>query len=235
MRWRRAVLLLPLIAALSACVEGGTRGSGISTFVVGNVAIVQTAQRSGPPADAPTVLARVREFFQLDIESVARARSDIEGISVAIEGTNVHGRTDAQGDFTLEGDFEGFVSLVFTLPDGGGQAHIQLNVPAGGRLTLIDMHLDTARGVATAATQDVDFDGLITAVDCPGLTLTMVSAQHDPNDTDNYTVRLDNSTVTDSSGAAVACDDVQENTRAIVWGVVNPDGTFGDATVQLKD
>jgi hypothetical protein len=229
------VLLLPLIAALSACAEGGIRGSGISTFVVGNVAIVQTAMRSEPPADAPTLLARAREFLRPDIAAVARAGSDIEGISVAIEGTNIRGRTDAEGDFMLQGDFEGVVNLVFNVPNGGGQARIQLNVPAGGRLTLVDMHLDTAQGVATAATQDVDFDGLITAVDCPGQTLTMVSSQHQPNDTDDYTVRLDTSTVTDSNGAPVACEDINENERAIVWGVVNPDGTFGEATIQLKD
>jgi len=226
-------VVLPLIAALGACAEGGIRGSGISTAVVGNVAVVQTVALSPPRAQSPTLLAQLRDLFQP--EAVARARTEVEGISVAIEGTRVRGRTDGQGDFTLQGDFEGFVSLVFELPDGGGQAHMQLNVPAGGRLTLVDVHVDTVQSVATAKTQDVDFDGIITVVDCPGQTLTMVSAQHDPSDNDNYTVRLDTSTLSDSAGQPVPCEEVNEGARAIVNGVVNPDGTFGEATVQLKD
>ena len=39
MSWKRA-MLVPLLAVLGACAEGGIRGSGISTSVVGNVTSV---------------------------------------------------------------------------------------------------------------------------------------------------------------------------------------------------
>jgi hypothetical protein len=204
MNWRLAALL-PLIATLSACAEGGSRGSGIFTEVRGNVESVQ-------PVAAATGIA---------------------GIRVGVEGTGISGETDTSGDFSLRGGFEGMIHLVFQLPDAGGQAQIALNVPAGGQLTLNNVTVDAQQGAAVAETQAVDFDGIITGIDCQRLILTLVSTHQGPDDVDDYTLRLDTSVVRNAQGDPVACADIRNGEQAIVQGFVNPDGSFGDATVVL--
>lgn len=204
MRWRPAALL-PLILTLWACAEGGSRGSGISTAVLGNV------------------------------ESVQTAGTGVEGIRVTVEGTSARSVTNTSGTFSVGGSFEGQIHLVFQVPDGGGEAQIALNVPAGGRLTLNNVVIDTEQGEAVAETQDVDFDGTITGVDCTRLTLALVSTHHSPDDVDAYTVRLDTSSVRNAQGDIVACADIGVGEQATVQGVVNPDGTFGHATIGLAD
>ena len=231
MNWR-SVALLPILA-LWACAEGGTRGSGISTIVAGNVASVQTAAVPRPSRiESPGLLAELRDFFH--VEKAARARTEIEGIHVAIEGTDVQGQTDANGSFLLQGDFEGHVSVVFQPPEDGGPARLAIDVPAAGTLTLHNVRLDIGRGEAVAETQDVDFDGIITDIDCQGLTLTLVSAEDNPPDTDQYVLRLDTSSLRDAEGNTLTCGDLRGGDRAKVRGMVNPDGTFGNATVEVE-
>ena len=235
MNWRPAALL-SLILPLWACAEGGSRGSGIFTSVLGNVERVQTAACPRAPGSGTAgLLAEWRAFNPLRFESMAHAGTGIEGIRVAIEGTSARGETDADGNFSVQGDFEGMVRLVFQLPDGGGEAQIALDVPAGGRLTLNNVAVDAQRGEAVAETQDVAFDGTITGVYCQSLTLNLVSTHHGPDDVDPYTVRLDTSSVQNAQGDTVACGDIRDGEQAMVQGVVNPDGTFGHATVDLTE
>jgi len=203
MRWKPAASLL-LSLALSACAEGGGRGSGIFASVLGNVTAVQTA--------APT---------------------DVEGIRVRIAGTGAKDQTDATGNFGVTGAFEGVVNLVFQLPNAGGEGRMTLNVPAAGTLTLNNVRIDTQQEVAIAETQEVDFEGSITAIDCGALTLTMVSSHESPGEVDQYVLRLDTSVVRDPQGDPVSCEQLRAGEDATVQGLVNPDGTFGDATVQL--
>lgn len=234
MNWRQAALL-PFILALGACAsEGGSRGSGISSTVVGNVASVQTAAHPMPPSSGTRyALAEWRKLFQ--IQMVALAGDEIEGIQVIVEGTDIRGETDANGHFSVQGNFEGFIGLVFQLPDGGGQARIALNMPAAGTFTLDNVRVDAQTGVAYAETQDVAFEGIIAGIDCPGLTLTVVSIQHSTPDADRYTVRLDASSLRDATGNTVACADLRGSERVMVQGMANSDGSFGDATVELED
>jgi hypothetical protein len=222
MNWRLAALL-PLIAMLSACAEGGSRGSGIFTEVRGNVESVQAAA-------AP---ARLRASLHNGSENVVPAATEIGGIRVAVEGTGIRGETDTDGNFSLRGGFEGMIHVIFQLPDGGGQAQIALNVPAGGQLTLNNVTVDAQQGAAVAETQAVDFDGIITGIDCRSLILTLMSTHQGPDDVDEYTLRLDTSSVRDAQGDPVACADIGDGEQAAVQGFVNPDGTFGEATVVL--
>ena len=214
---RKPAALLSLFLALWGCAEGGSRGSGISTAVLGNVVQVQT--------DEPRAAA----------DAVAGAGTDLQGINVVIEGSGIHGQTDANGNFSLSGDFEGMINLVFELPDGHWRAHIALNVPAAGKLTLNNVVIDTQTEAASAETQAVDFDAIITAVNCPGLALAVVSAQHGPDDVDDYTLRLDTSSVRDAAGQPVPCADLRSGDRAWVQGYVDPDGTFGEAEITLEN
>ena len=75
MTWKPAALL-SLLALLCACAEGGTRGSGISTFVLGNV------------VSSPVVTGLEPD--------------DLGGIRVVVEGTGVAVRTAADGSFSLD-------------------------------------------------------------------------------------------------------------------------------------
>jgi hypothetical protein len=234
MNWKPAAML-PLILAIAACAsEGGSRGSGISTSVTGNVNMVQAA--ASPLRDtvaSPGALAAVRDL--MSVERRARARTVLEGIAVAVEGTAIRGQTDANGQFALQGNFDGRLSLLFQLPDAGGSARLAINVPAGGTLTLHNVRLDTAAQEAVAETQGVDFDGIIITIDCNGLSLTMVSAARPPGDTDQYTVRLDTSSLQDTHGNSLECADLRSGEQASVQGRVNPDdGSFGDAVVEVK-
>jgi hypothetical protein len=235
MTWRPAALL-PLILTIWACADGGSRGSGISAEVLGNVESVQTAAAfRAPEVGATGPLAELGALFPLPFEHIARAGTGVEGIRVTVEGTNARGETDANGNFSLQGNFESDIRLVFQLPDGGGNAQIAVNVPAGGQLTLNNVAIDTQQGDATAETQEVDFNGTITEVDCARLTLALVSTHHSPEDLDMYTVRLDTSSVRNAQGDTVACADIAVGEQATVQGVVNPDGSFGHATVDLAD
>ena len=204
MTWRPA-LLLPLILTLWACAEGGSRGSGISTLVTGNVSAVETAASPG----------------------------SLEGIRVTVAGTAAHDKTDSSGEFSVPGSYEGWIQLVFRVPGANGQAQIALNVPAGGTLTLENVALDTAQGTATAETQGVYFHGTITAVDCTAATLTLVSTHHAADDVDTYVLQLDTSTVISADGVPLTCEQIPNGAQGTIQGVVNPDGTFGDATMKL--
>ena len=203
MSWKRAMLLLPLLAVLCACVEGGIRGSGISTSVVGNVASVDPG---GP--------------------------GDLAGIRVTVAGSNRATTTDAAGGFSLVGPFDGLLSVRFA-PPGGGTAELPINVPAAGTLTLNNVAIDTARGTAVPESQDVDFDGLVVSTDCAAGTMIMGSAVHTAGDADHYVVDLKTSVLEDSQGHQVPCDAVQSGAAATLSGHVDPAGTFGEALIVL--
>jgi hypothetical protein len=196
--------VLPIVClALVGCAEGGSRGSGIATELAGNVARIDPL---GP---------------------------SLAGIRVSVEGTSVHGSTDAAGAFTMRGDFDGRNTVVFTLPRGGGTARLAINVPANGQLTLENVIVDASTGDARAEHQTVAFDGVVVGVDCPHQTVTFVSSHTSGADRDEYVLHLENSVLEDSDGTPVACTAVAPGTSASVVGAANTDGTFADATVVL--
>jgi hypothetical protein len=213
MNWKHA-LMLPLILALGSCaMEGGTRGSGISTAVQGNVAGIETAA----------------------FEQAAPGEPDIEGIQVAIEGTDAQDQTDADGRFALRGEFEGQLTLLFQLPQNDGSARLAINVPAGGTLTANNVYLDPQQGEATAEALAVDFQAVVTAANCDDRTLTLASLRHTSSDVDLYTLRLDTSSVHDTHGTLVPCEAFKGGEQLSIQGTVNTDGTFGHAVVEEQE
>jgi len=208
MTWRRAVLL-PMLVALWACADGGSRGSGISTDVFGNVVSVQPA--------------------------ASTAETDLAGIAVTIEGTSVAGQTDDAGAFKLRGEFDGMVTIVFSLPNDSGAARLDANVPAGGRLTLNNVDVDAQQGTAVAESADVDFAGIITAANCTAGSLIMTSSPTVGNDVDKYIIDLNTSSLQSAHGVVVPCSAVHPGQHASVQGMVNSDGSFGEATIVLAD
>jgi hypothetical protein len=199
--------LLPLICVLGACAsDGGGRGSGITTVVEGDVESVQTAALPG--------------------------RTATEGIHVTVEGTSAQGETDAAGRFSIRGDFDGPGTLLFQRPSDGITAEVSINVPAGGTLTISNVRIDNVHGVAIPESQSVDFTGTITATNCLAQTLTLASVG--TNDLDRYTLQLDTSSVQDIHGNILACADIRAGQRAMIHGMVNPDGSFGEAVVEVE-
>lgn len=218
---RLTAVLLALCLAVAGCAEGGSRGTGISAFVAGNVASVTTV---GRPARASATAAAGME-----------AATPVEGIQVMVEGTNVTTVTDADGTFSLRGGFEGVVTLVFQRPGIGLLAHLEINVPAGGILTLTNVHIDTTTETATVDLQEAQFDGIIISLDCAASTTEMRSVQESGSDADQYTVLLDTCVVRNSNGKRLTCADLSVGQRAIVHTEVSPDGTFGNGTIDVVD
>jgi hypothetical protein len=56
-----------------------------------------------------------------------------------------------------------------------------------------------------------------------------------PGDVDEYIGQLDTSSLQDSRGVPVPCSAVRQGQHASVQGMVNRDGTFGDATIVLRN
>lgn len=219
MKWQGLALLVLGLVTGSCAIDGGSSGTGISTTTAGNVATVIAA---ASPAAMP----------RGGMPSGGTAGTSLAGIRVTIAGTDVADETDAQGGFALRGDYDSIVTVRFERAADALRASLEVNVPAGGTLTLSDVVLDASRGSALPATQDVLFDGTITAIDCAAGELDLVSTQR-PDDGDVYVVRLAGSSITDQAGTPVACAALAPGQTATVDGSVLGDGSFGDATIVL--
>jgi hypothetical protein len=226
-RTRSALLCSCLLSAIAAC-DGGSRGSGITT-AQGNVESVQTALRGSAGGPARTALARLRSL--LAVAAPAYAQNALEGIRVSIEGTPLAAQTDADGVFTLRGNFEGVMVIRFQRDGDAASAAVTVNAPAGGTLTLNDVRLDERSGLASARSQGVLFEGLVADASCADAAVRLVSPHRSRTDTDVYTVRLDTSTLHDPQGAPVACESLVEGDRLRLDGTVNDDGSFGHADI----
>jgi hypothetical protein len=222
----RNAALFSLVLALAAC-DGGSRGSGITTEALGNVASVEVAlDRPLRPRSRLAWLTRL-----LATEGTAAAQNALEGIQVSIEGSSIADETDANGFFSLRGNFEGQVVIRFERMTDRASARMEVNVPAAGTLTLNDVTLDDRSGQATAQSTDVAFEGLLTSADCPAEILRLVSSQGSSVDTDVYVVRLDTSSLHQPNGTPVTCQDLTTGQTLQVAGTVNPDGTFGNCDI----
>ena len=229
-RFQGAALFSVVLVVVALC-DGGSRGSGVTT-VEGNVANVQTALRPSSPVTASTAIARLKAFIAP--EGTARAQAEIEGIQVSIDGTPLTTFTDSNGFFTLGGRFESDVIIRFQHMADGSPATIPVNVPAAGTLTLSDVTIDEHNGQATAQRQNVDFEALLVDADCSAGTLGVVSSHRSATDTDVYTVRLDSSSLHDSQGAEVSCEELRRGDTLRIRGIVHADGAFAEADIILE-
>jgi len=215
MKLQRLALLAVALLLGGCATDGGSSGTGITT-AEGNVASITTAVAAMASSSAARTLQ----------ESLA-------GIRVSIEGTDIADETDASGAFHVSGDYDSVVTLLFARAQDDLVARLQVNVPAGGTLGIKDVVLDASNGTAKPQSQSVVFDGTIVAIDCTAGELRLVSQQR-PNDGDQYVVLLAGSTIVDGMGAAVSCPSLEDGEDARVAGAVNPDGTFGHATIALE-
>jgi hypothetical protein len=231
MRYLRIALLLPFFLGLAGC-DGGARGSGITT-AEGTVESVQTALLAPSRARPLGGWATFRRW--LTFEGRAEAQVGVAGIRVFIEGTSIEDETDAEGAFSLRGNFEGDVTIRFELPTTGAAASIAINAPAGGVLTLDRVHIDTRNGQATPQNQLVQFDGIVTDIQCAASRLQLVSSQRSSTDTDVYDVNLEGSSIRDANGSPLPCEALRSGDHVQLQGTVNDDGSFGNARIVLQN
>lgn len=230
MTWRRLALFLAVVlgAGIGGC-DGGSSGTGITT-VQGNVANVDLpAGRFAGAADHPVSMRGTGD----GAAAASQNPGSLGGIRVSIEGTEISAETDSRGIFRVRGDYDSEVTILFSRAADDLMARLNVNVPAGGILTMTDVQIDAARGSVVPARQGVEFAGLISAVDCEAETLVLVSAQK-PDDGDQYIVLLTGSSIRTQSGEPVPCSALAGGDSVEARAVVNDDGTFGEAEIVVE-
>jgi hypothetical protein len=224
-------MALIALLMLQACgLGGGSRGSGITSIADGNVAAVLNASAS---ADRQWNLV---QFTQPrgSAFSAQDAAVPVSGIKVTVEPGGQQSTTDDAGSFLVFGNFESQLTLVFSRPVDGIRASTPIDIPAGGTLTLHDVTIDSTSGVATPTSEEVDFTGQMIQINCTAQDLVFVSIHRTAGDTDSYTVRLATSSIVDPDGNPVACTALSTGDIAHVHGIVNADGSFGNAIVTVE-
>src|SRR5262249_62088274 len=112
--------------------DGGPVGTGISSTsaISGNIVAVQTTGTVASDSTAPL----------------------LPPITVSIDGVpDARTMADSGGNFVLSGDFEGALTLRFTVPQY--QVTQPLDVPAGSAIVLQDIELQPEGVIAQAARQ----------------------------------------------------------------------------------
>jgi hypothetical protein len=212
MKWLRYLVLSMCIASLSCSSDGGPVGTGISSTsaISGNVVDVQTA----------TVTS-----------SSSNALSALPPIQVSIDGLpNATTVADSGGNFMLSGDFDGTLTVRFTVPQF--QVTQQLDVPAGSTVVLQDIELQPD-GVVVQAARQLDFFGTVDLVDCTDGTLLI----HDRRAGGmQFLVHLDDQTsFVDAAGEAQTCAAIRMGSPIAVEGSIAyaTDRTITALTVTL--
>jgi hypothetical protein len=206
-RFRRLTIFGLIFVYSCGAIDGGSRGTGITSILQGSVASVQTA--SNP-------------------------ESSVEGLSVVVQHHSAHAMTNSGGEFVLQGSFDGHLTALFSRSTDKVRARLPIYLPSGGTMTLNGVHIDSTTATATVDSATIDFVGQITQIDCVGETLTMLPAKRPPGDTDTYTVLLNTSSLVDSLGNPVACSQLSNGEFANIQGTVNDDNTFGDALIVIQ-
>ncbi|HVO24546.1 MAG TPA: DUF5666 domain-containing protein [Candidatus Margulisiibacteriota bacterium] len=205
--WCLAVLLC--VAAAGCASDGGPVGTGISSAsaISGNVVDVQT--------DTTT----------------AGTAPPLPPIQVSVDGSpNATTTADSDGNFVLSGNFDGRVTLRFTVPQY--QVTQELDVPAGSTIVLQDIEL-RPDGVAAQAARQLDFFGTVDLIDCTDGTL-LIHDRRAPGT--QFLVHLDDQTsIENAAGAAQSCAAIRVGSTVEVEGSIAyaADGTITALVVTL--
>lgn len=217
-----------LFVASCASSDGGSSGTGLTT-ARGNVTAVRSAGLHRPlPGREPRLLAELRDLLRL--ESPVNAGSNLGGIHVSIEGTQVAGRTDTDGTFDIRGDFGGRVGLRFQRPEDGIDARLVVPVPRGGTISLSNVRIDGSGGTAAADKEGIQFRGILSQTDCTN-GLAIVVSELSPNDGNRFTVHLNGAMLRDRRGQAITCPDLRGGDVIDVNGDVRSDGDYDASSV----
>jgi len=168
-----------------------------------------------------------------NVAAIAGDPGEVGGIVVRVDGADLAAITEADGSFTLRGEIEGALTLVFERPDAGLSVRVQVQVPAGGTLELADVVLDAGSGEARPARRFVEFRARVDAVDCRAPALFVVSRFAAERSV--FAVALERTELRDASGAAARCEDLTPGRAVDVAGLVQDDGRIADGTVVLVE
>jgi hypothetical protein len=206
-RFRQLTIVGLIFVYSCGAIDGGSRGTGITSTLQGSVASVKTA--SNP-------------------------EGSVEGLSVVVQHHGAHAITNSEGAFVVQGSFDGHVTVLFRRRTDKIRARYPIYLPSGGTMTLNGVHINNTTPTATVDSATIDFVGQITQIDCVGQTLTMLAARRPPGDTDTYTVLLNTSSLVDSLGNPVGCSQLSDGQFAHIQGTVNDDDTFGHAVIVIE-
>lgn len=186
--------------------DGGPVGTGIAASVVGNVVTVEDPDGAFGTTDELASTASTSTTNELD------TISSVDGIDVSIvEFPDVATTTDADGNFNLEGEFDGALTLRFRTPDLEVEQPVE--VPSGGLVVLSDIELNRD-GVIAEAGQQLDLVGKVASVDCDAGRLSIEDrggARFEVTIVDETRfVRRDN---------AASCDDIRNRDDVAVDGL----------------
>ena len=199
----RSLLVLVLALGAGGCgAGGGPIGTGIFASVSGNV--IETG----------TVLSS-----STDSEAEIGAALSTEGVLVSIaELPGAATETDAEGNFALEGDFSGELTLVFET--GTLMATAEVEIPVGAALVLSDIALSDG-SVRPGATQALNVIGTIREVDCDSGEIVLRERAQDRR----LQVLLDENTVIIDSVTeeAQGCSSLERNATILVGGIPEPE------------
>ena len=213
MNTTRRRFIWPLLAALlAACAssEGGVVGSGISA-VTGNVVLVADSAGSSSQNGLPFAL------------------------QVALDGApNVVTTTDADGNFSLSGDFAGPITLRFADSRSAAElGQFALEVPVGSTTVLENIEIRPDNPAPTRVTPEVvkQFDtfGRIQTADCgaDGSGELLIVDESGAAPTRQFLVRvLTDTEIARADGAPLDCSDLARGDRVGVDGVLRGDLTI---------
>jgi hypothetical protein len=202
-------LCVLLFAACSGCADGGPVGTGIgASLVTGNVTEVQV--NGSASVAVPPVRVSIDE-------------------APGIEDT-----TDAHGNFALEGDFSGLITLRFRAENV--EASERIEVPAGSEVTLEDVQIRPG-AVQTSNIELGRFFGRVELVDCfadaSGADI-LVKDQRRVS-ANQFLVRVTSETViVRGDGLSLACAQIDDNVSIAVAGRIRRvDGTIEAITIVI--
>jgi len=183
-----------------AALDGGPVGTGISASLSGNVTSVSAAAQGSTAAEG-AVEASVPAQIRVTIDEVP----------------GIESLTDADGNFELEGDFSGQLTLRFRATSI--DATEQLHIPAGSTIVLEDVRL-APRMVQMGAIRQLGFSGVVAHADCAAGVL-LVNDHRTP--AGQFRVQLSStSAVVDGSGNALQCAAIANGEEVIVRGTMQP-------------
>jgi hypothetical protein len=200
MKLSRIWIGFSLVALLAGCSsEGGVVGTGISSSVSGNIATVDVSASATVSAAAPAAIP-----FPIRV-------------SLA-EAPDVSDTADSDGNFILEGDFAGPLTLLFSGPHGV-IGRLGVDVPAGADIVLEDIAIRSQQngGVQAGKIRQHNFYGRILSVDCAQSTLEI------GDDLSRlFRVQLGPSTaiINGPDGAALACTDLRPGIPVLIDAVL---------------
>jgi hypothetical protein len=135
-----------------------------------------------------------------------------------VERPEVTARADEAGNFRLEGDFAGDLTLRFAAD--GSEFLEPILVPRSSVLALSDIDLDAA-GVEVQAAIRLNFVARVEEVDCAGGRLAVVDLSGDPP---VFEIDIGEETeIVRRDGRATSCERIEAGRRVTIEGITDPD------------